>query len=452
LTPNLTSRLLRDGPELGARVVERVAQWLGLRARLREDGIPVIYPEAPGMPGSASGVTPARSARRRAVRITFAEVVPQRLHWLWRGRIPLGAITLLQGDPGLGKSLLTIDLIARLTTGRPMPASPETPEEGPALEGSVVLVAEDDRAMTILPRLLAAGADVGRVSTFPLVTEVTTDPVTGLAVEQEVADGILLPEDTDLLEAPDVAPPVRLYVIDPVNSFLGQNVDSYKDQSVRAAFRPLVRLATRTGAAVLLLRHLNKTPSANPLYRGNGSIALMGLARSGLIVAPDLEDPDHQRILASSKSNLGPPMPSLRYALRLEEGREHPRVAWLGQSPLNATALLASGMASDPANGAPRPAPTAAATAVGRAGIWLRAALSAGPRPVLDVFGEAEEEGISEAALHRAFAQGGFMRARRGAGKGSATVWGLVEAAAAEDRAARGVAVREPGVPGASGG
>jgi len=121
-------------------------------------------------------------------------------------------------------------------------------------------------------------------------------------------------------------------------------------------------------------------------------------------------------------------MPSLRYALRLDEGREHPRVAWLGQSPLNATALLASGMGSDPVSGAGRPA----ATAVGRAGIWLRATLSAGPRPVLDVFREAEDEGITEAALHRAFAQGGFMRARRGAGKGSFTVWGLVEAAADE--------------------
>gem|GEM_PF-4733526 len=76
-------------------------------------------------------------------RITFAEVVPQRLHWLWRGRIPLGALTLLEGDPGLGKALLTIDLIARLTTGRLMPASSETletpKEDEPALTGGLAL-------------------------------------------------------------------------------------------------------------------------------------------------------------------------------------------------------------------------------------------------------------------------------------------------------------------------
>jgi RecA-family ATPase len=177
------------------------------------------------------------------------------LCWLWPGRIPLGTLTLLDGDPGLGKSLLALDLVARVTRGAAMPdgdaGGPEGAVDGAgggaegAVEGGAVLLsAEDDLAATVRPRLRAAGADLQRV--LAVQTVLTYDTATG----QEVERGFALPGDSPLLEAAIGEVEAKLVVIDPLMAYLDGRVNSWRDQDVRAALAPLARLARlaeRTG-------------------------------------------------------------------------------------------------------------------------------------------------------------------------------------------------------------
>ena len=321
-----------------------------------------------------------------------------RLRWLWQGRIPLGAITILDGDPGLGKSLLTIDLAARVTTGLSMPdGSPGIAGGG----GVVLLSGEDHPAATIRPRLEMAAANLDRVE---IITSVTTyDSDTGLPFERD----LLIPQDIPLLEDTVQRRAARLVVIDPLMTYLASGVNSWRDQDVRRALAPLAALAERTGAAVLILRHLNKATGMSAIQRGGGSIGIIGAARAGLLVAKSPDDPDHERVLASSKSNLGPPMPSLRYRLVAplqenegleEEGLEYlrnvPVVDWQGECSLSATALLAASAAAEAGT-------EAAPTKTGAAEAFLRAALADGPRPAKDVLREALSLGMSKTTVDR---------------------------------------------------
>lgn len=239
--------------------------------------------------------------------VRLSQVEEERLYWLWRGRIPLGAITLLDGDPGLGKSLLTLDLAARVSTGREMPdGTPGVEGEGP--QRVLLFSAEDDPARTILPRLRAAGADLDLVE---LGQGAWTQRTGKKSLEHR---NFLLPRDVEVLQwklEEDSNP--LLVIIDPLMAFLEGRVNSWRDQDVRAALAPLAKIAQKSWAAIVIVRHLNKAAGASAIYRGGGSIGIIGAARSGLLVAKSPDDPEHERVLASVKSNLGPPMPSMRY-------------------------------------------------------------------------------------------------------------------------------------------
>ncbi len=125
----------------------------------------------------------------------------------------------------------------------------------------------------------------------------------------------VLPNDIPWLEKAIQRKSARLVVIDPLMSFLDGAVNSWRDQDVRAALAPLAALAERTGAAILILRHLNKATGMSAIHRGGGSVGIIGAARSGLLVAKHPDNPDQERVLTSIKSNLGASMPSLRYQL-----------------------------------------------------------------------------------------------------------------------------------------
>src|SRR5712692_3987133 len=185
--------------------------------------------------------------------------------------------------------------------------------------GVLVLSAEDGAADTIVPRLIAAEAYL------PLVRILETVPC---------ADGERQPEiPTDLGLIDRVARQIcaKLIILDPIVAFLAGSANAHRDQDVRRVLAPLAAMAQSTGAAVLVIRHLNKTLGDNPLYRGGGSIAFIGAARSGLLAAPDPDDESGSaRILASTKCNLGPRPESLRYAIR--PAGDSIRLAWLGTS------------------------------------------------------------------------------------------------------------------------
>jgi hypothetical protein len=176
---------------------------------------------------------------RRLIRMS--EVRPQPQLWLWPGRIPLGAITVLEGDPGQGKSVVSFDIAGRLTAGRPMPLC----DAAAAPAGVVLLQGEDDLAAVVRPRLEAAGADLSRVIAFDKAGS--------------AGRPLVLPDDLPLIEKAAAAVQARLVVIDPLPSFV-QGLSS--DQGARQALGPLTAFAERTGVAVL--RAATNQPGGGP--------------------------------------------------------------------------------------------------------------------------------------------------------------------------------------------
>jgi len=248
-----------------------------------------------------------------ALGVRMSDVQPARVEWLWEGRIPLGKLTILDGDPGLGKSTIALDLAARVSCGR------EMPDGTPGRDGGVVVAsAEDGLADTVRPRLDAAWADTTRILALRLDEwSAIAEIVTLRAAIREVG--------------------ALLVIVDPLMAYLGSATDSYRDQDVRQVLAPLSALADETGAAILIIRHLRKAAADQAVYRGGGSIGIIGAARSGLLIATDPDDRD-QRVLASTKANLSRLAPSLR--LRLVEAGGTARVEWGGVSPHTAEVLL----------------------------------------------------------------------------------------------------------------
>jgi len=245
----------------------------------------------------------------------LSEVKPERVEWLWPRRIPKGKITVLDGDPDNGKSVLTTDLAARVTAGLDLPDG--TPTEA---AGTVIVSAEDGASDTIRPRFDAAGGDPTRACL--------------LGDEEPFA----IPDDIPRLERAVRQVGAALVVIDPIMAFLSGDVNSNRDQDVRRALTPLKQMAERTGAAVVLVRHLNKSPGGNPLYRGGGSIGIIGAARSGMVVGPH-PDSDELRVLAGQKNNLSLPPRSLAYRIKTAHNGAA-RIVYRGFSEATAAQLL----------------------------------------------------------------------------------------------------------------
>lgn len=297
-------------------------------ARFIVDGTHVtVDPEAawpdedPDEAGSPDNCTVARTVR-------LSDVVPERISWLWPGRIPAGKLAVLDGDPSLGKSTLCLEFARPITTGTPWP------DGAPCEPGSVLLMsAEDGLADTVRPRLDAAGADPDRVValTEVLVTiggETTSRPVT-LADVDLIADSILTAQ-------------ARLAIVDVLMAYMPDNRNSHNDQAVRAVLSRLATIAEATGCTILLIRHLNKQMGGTALYRGGGSIGIVGAARAAYLVAKDPDDDTGEaRIFAPTKTNLSTTPDSLRYRLVSAPGSDVARVEWLGVSAHRADDLLA---------------------------------------------------------------------------------------------------------------
>jgi hypothetical protein len=326
--------------------------------------------------------------------IRMADVVAQQVRWLWPGRIPLGMLALLDGDPGLGKSTVTLDLAARLSRGDAMPDG----APGPGAAGAVVLSAEDDLSRVIRPRLEAAKADLKLIATV----QVIRDGVAG--------DPLIHPEDLARVEKAMVEVSAKLLVVDPLVAYLPDGVSANRDQDVRRALAMLRKVAESTGATVLVIRHLRKSGASNPVYRGGGSIGIIGAARTGLLVAPDPDDPAGRRILAWTKLNVAA-MPQ-SWAFRLDQALNcsQPHVVWEGASEYDAESLLATkGEKGEPG-------------ALEEAIDFLDDQLGAGAVPAADVVSEAQRAGIAPATLNRAKKRLGVISAKTG-GPGQRQAW-----------------------------
>jgi len=257
--------------------------------------------------------------------VYLIDVEPERVEWLWPGYIPLGKITMLEGDPGLGKSMLTLSL-AGIVTGnaKRLPDGQHTDVDG----GVVLISLEDGLADTIRPRLDAIpDADLSQIIALDMVPD---------------GDGgqriITIPGDLDIIERAIIECNAKLLVLDPLSALLDIKHNINNDQDVRRALAPLAKLAERYGCAIVVLRHLGKDRGRSALYRGAGSIGVIGAARAGLMVAKSPDDPEHERVFSQTKSNLGRMMPSLTYRIEgPDNGAGH--VVWGGVSPYSADQL-----------------------------------------------------------------------------------------------------------------
>ena len=353
---------------------------------------------------------------RQPVSVCLADVESERVSWLWPGRVPLGKVTVLDGDPDKGKSTITLDLVARVTNHAPMPDGSRSDLSGCA--AAIILSAEDGVADTIRPRANAAGADALRIH---LLTDVEVLDDEGLPKRIPW----MLPRDLDVLRALIETTCARLVIIDPLNAYLQSQVDAYRDQDIRGALRPLAELAESTGAAILVIRHLSKTGGTNALYRGGGSIGIIGAVRSGLLAALDPDDETGQtRVLATYKHNLTVEPPALRYELVASEEHGCARVRWLGESCHTANALLA-----EPASDDERSDRNAVAEVIDEC-------LKEGPRTRSDVVKAIRVTGldVSDKSIQRACRALGVTRQRLGFGPESSFVLALPDT---PDRTAR---------------
>ena len=221
--------------------------------------------------------------------VCAADIEPEHVEWLVDQSFPLGMLAVIGGQPGLGKSQISINLAAGVTTGKGLPGT-----GGFSNIGSVIILAnEDDAARTIRPRLDAAGADISKVHI-----------VEGVAREGVEVDMFQL--DSDIADLRDRAleiGDVRLIIIDPPSAYLGTKVDSYKDSDVRRVLMPLGNLAQETGAMILLIVHLNKRTDGGAQQRFSGSTAWTAAPRVGFMVAEDTIT--KQRFMLPVKNNIG---------------------------------------------------------------------------------------------------------------------------------------------------
>ena len=354
--------------------IGRVFRWwhpLGDSVRLaaRRGDRWVVYEEAVGK----TMTQPPQAVTRRLI-----TVQREQLEWLWPGRVPLGKLTLLAGDPGLGKSFVTLDMAARVSTGA---AWPDTPILKQPAGGVILFNAEDDLADTIAPRLDRLGADDAMI--------VAVEGVAILGRRRHFSFETDLPRLEEVL---DENPDARLVVIDPIAAYCGK-VDSHKNTDVRGLLAPLANIASRRRVAVVAVTHLSKTGGNKAVYRAMGSLAFAAAARAVWAIVKDTADPQ-KRLFLPAKLNLARDPDGLAY--RITDGR----VAWESQ-PVR--------MHADDAFAAEVAAMEAKPKGVERkeAGEWLRERLASGPSPSKDVIEEAKEFGFSEKTLRRAYTEMG---------------------------------------------
>ena len=318
----------------------------------------------------------------------LSQLSSRQISWLWPGRLARGKISMFDGDPQIGKSLVTLDLCARITAGRNLPAG------GPAHEPAnvIILNGEDDAEDTIIPRLGALGADLDRAFIFTNQSLEKTGP-------------LRLPAANDTLDNALAKTRAVFVVLDPIMAFLDSSIQIASDMSVRRALSPLAALAESHRCHITMVRHLNKTLHFHSLYRGGGSIGFLAACRSAFLFARDPDDP-HRAVMAQIKNNLAPPQISLTYRL-LASGSKLPTcprdagpspdyattpvIEWLGESTLTADQLLAAAGRKPYLPGQSD-----------KAKEFLLSFLDAGPRSTIDIWNAGEQEGHKRRTLQRA--------------------------------------------------
>lgn len=265
--------------------------------------------------------------------INMESVKVEQIEWLLYPFIPFGKVTIIQGDPGEGKTTMVLQIIAKLTRGEPILLNKKSQKEAqqdseenlkqevlsqdnPIQPVNVIYqTAEDGLGDTIKPRLLAAGADCSRV----LVIDDREQPLTMLDVR---------------LEEAIMQTKARMVVLDPIQGFLGTDVDMHRANEIRPLMKRMAVLAEKYHCAIILIGHMNKNSNGKSSYRGLGSIDFQAAARSVLIMGR-LKDEPETRVMCHVKSSLAPEGKSVAFRLDKETGFQ-----WIGEYDISADDLL----------------------------------------------------------------------------------------------------------------
>ncbi len=248
--------------------------------------------------------------------INMETVEVEQIEWLLYPFIPYGKVTIIQGDPGEGKTTMVLQITAKLTKGEAvLPDSLETQNHNIEPVNVIYQTAEDGLGDTIKPRLLAAGADCSRV----LVIDDSEQPLTMLDYR---------------LEEAIVKTNARMVVLDPIRGFLGADVDMHRANEIRPMMKKISGLAEKYHCAIVLIGHMNKNSGSKSSYRGLGSIDFQAAARSVLIVGRVKNEPEI-RVVCHIKSSLAPEGKSIAFRLDKNKGFE-----WIGEYDISADDLL----------------------------------------------------------------------------------------------------------------
>ena len=243
----------------------------------------------------------------------YSNVLAKPVEWLWYPYIPLGKLTIIQGDPGEGKSTFVLNVVARITTGQELPDG--TPVTGKQV--AIYQCAEDGVADTIKPRLQQAGADCDRVAYI-------------------IDNDIALTLEDGRIESTIKATGASVFIIDPIQAFIPPDADMQSATKMRSVLRKLANIAERNRCAVILIGHMNKGAGTKTLYRGLGSIDIAAIARSVLMISRDENRPG-MRYMYPIKSSLAPEGPAIAFSFREQGGIE-----WHGRYNLNTAELMDS--------------------------------------------------------------------------------------------------------------
>ena len=251
---------------------------------------------------------PSKPETVKIIRMSDVELTP--VDWLWKPYLPFGKLSVLQGNPGEGKTYFAMHLAAACTNGKLLPNM-----ERMEPFNVIYQTAEDGLGDTVKPRLIEAGADLNRVL-------VIDDSDVQLTLSDERIEKAIVENNA------------RLVIIDPIQAYLGSDVDMNRANEVRPIFMRLGQVAQRTGCAILLIGHLNKAAGMQSLQRGLGSIDIAAAVRSVMFIGKLKHDPT-MRILTHEKSSLAPPGVSLAFSLGDEGG-----FRWFGEYDITADEML----------------------------------------------------------------------------------------------------------------
>jgi len=346
-------------PDRDGHQVKDVSDWLAAGGTVAEfEGLTARAPEYKPKESDISLVC-------------IAEVEPETVSWLWLPYIPLGKLTLLEGDPGIGKSWVSLAIATAVSLGNGLPGAEATEPQAVLLAS-----AEDGLGDTIRPRLDGMQANVRNVHAIKGALDFGNG---GLAILEGYID--------------HVRP--ALVIIDPLVAYIGAGVDIHRANETRAVMAKLADMAEKHGCAILAIRHLTKGKTLKPIYRGLGSIDFAAACRSVLMAGCDPDNPQ-KRGIVQIKSNLAPMGHAIGFELR------NGGFYWTGESDLTWQRILSAEDSSD------------SRSAKDEAADFLKDELADGPVEAAQVWRDAKEAGLSEITVKRAKAMLGIITRRQG--------------------------------------